>query len=109
MFLLLLLGPVVLQAWAWRSLRGRVLSGAITRPAALIRYGGWALTPPLLFVGFMLGLIGVEEVLGTPIISEELGRVTLPVSALLLGSGLLGWLGFSIVCVLQWRAPGAKV
>jgi len=108
MLFLLLMGSGVLQAWAWRSLQRRVLSGAIARSAALIRYGGWALTPPLSFVGFMLGLVGLEEVSKAAIISEPLGRLTLLISAFLLGSGLLGWLCFSLLCARLPEAPGAK-
>ena len=108
MLLVLLLGSIGLQAWAWRSLQRRVTSGTVSKPAALLRYGGWALVPLLLFTGLFLGAIGAEELSGAAIIPELLGRAALPVAALLLGIAGLGWLSFLILCALVWRAPGAK-
>jgi hypothetical protein len=108
MLLGLLLGSIALQVWAWRSLQRRVMSGAVTRPAALLRYGGWALLPLLLFVGLFLSAIGAEELTGTATIPEPLARIALLIAALLLGLAGLGWLSFSILCALVWRVPGAK-
>jgi hypothetical protein len=94
--------------WAWRSLQRRVISGAVAKPAALLRYAGWALLPLLVFVGLFLSAIGAEELSGAAIIPEPLARVALLVAALLLGIAGLGWLTFSILCALVWRVPGAK-
>lgn len=60
MLLVLLVGSLALQAWAWWSLRRRVLCGEMTRLGASVRYGGWAVAPLVLFIGFFLGLVGVE-------------------------------------------------
>jgi hypothetical protein len=108
MLLGLLLGSIALQVWAWRSLQRRVMSGTVTKPTALLRYGGWALLPLLLFAGLFLGAIGAEELSGVAIIPEPLARIALPVAALLLGIAGLGWLTFSILCALVWRVAGAK-
>ena len=107
MLLVLLLGSVGLQAWAWRSLQRRIIAGAGSKPAALLRYGGWALVPFLLFTGLFLGAIGAEELSGAAVIPEPLGRAALPVAALLLGIAGLGRLIFLILCALIWQAPGA--
>ena len=108
MLLVLLLGSIGLQAWAWRSLQRRVISGTVSKSGALLRYGGWALVPLVLFMGLFLGAIGAEELSGAAIIPEPLGRAALPVAALLLGVAGLGWLSFLILCALVWRAPRAK-
>lgn len=84
------------------------MAGAITRPGALLRYGGWALVPLSLFMGLCLGAVGAEELTGAAIIPESLGRAALPAAALLLGVAALGWLSFLISCALVWRVPRAK-
>jgi len=94
MLLLLPLGAVALQSWAWRSLRSRFLAGVVSKPAALVRYGGWALVPLLFWAGLLLGAVAAEELSGAAIISEPVGRATLPLAALLLAIAGLGWLSF---------------
>jgi len=108
MLLVLLVGSIALQIWAWRRLRGRVVAGDVTRFGGVVRYGGWAFAPLLLYVGFFFGLVGLEELSGAAIIPEPVGRATLPVAALLLGVALLGSLSFSILCALFWRVPRVK-
>jgi hypothetical protein len=108
MLLLFLVGSIVLQAWAWWRLRKRVLGGEMTRLTATARYAGWAAAPFLLFVGILSGLVGVEELSGSAIIPEPMGRVALAMSALLLGIAGLGWAAFSISCALIGRPPEAR-
>jgi hypothetical protein len=67
------------------------MSGAITKLAALLQYGAWALTPLIVFTGLFLGAVAAEELTGAAIIPELLGRAVLPVAALLLGSRFHLW------------------
>jgi hypothetical protein len=90
MLLILLLASVGLQVWAWRSLQKRVVSGAITKLGALLRYGAWALTSLLSFAGLFLAAVAAEELTGAAIIPEPLGRAVLPMAAVLLGVAGLG-------------------
>ena len=108
MLLVLLVGSVALQAWAWQSLRRRVIGREMTRLGASVRYGGWAIAPLLLFIGSFLGFVGVEELSGSAIIPEPMGRVVLPMSALLLGIAGLGWVAFSTSCALIGQPPEAR-
>lgn len=108
MLFVLLVGSVALQAWAWRRLRRRVATGEFTRFGGSIRYGGWALVPLLLFVGVFFGLVGLEELSGGAIISEPMGRATLPMAILLLGIAGLGGVCFSISCALIGGVPAGK-
>ena len=87
------------------------MAGAVTKPAALLRYGAWALVPLLLFTGLFLGAIGAEELSGAAIIPELLGRAALPFAALLLGVAGLGWA--QLLTSVHWsggcRAPRRKI
>ena len=96
MFLLLLLGCVALQAWAWVSLRGRVVSGSLTRLGAIVRYTGWAVAPLVLLAALFFGAVGLEEVTGAAVLPELLGRAALPAAAVLLGLAGLGAFFFSV-------------
>lgn len=108
MILILLVGTITLHLWAWRRLQSRIKSGAMSKVAALLQYGAWALAPPILFVALSLSAVGVEELTGAAIISEPLGRAALLISAVLLGIAGVGWVSFAIVCGVVWRPPGAK-
>jgi hypothetical protein len=108
MLLVLLVGSVALQAWAWRRLRSRVAASEVTRLGASVRYAGWALAPLLLFVALFFGFVGLEELSGKAIISELMGRAALPVATLLLGIAGLGWVCFSISCALIGRVRAGK-
>lgn len=104
MFLLLLLGCIALQAWAWRSLRSRIRSGGLTKLAAVVRYSAWALAPLAALTALFLGGIGLEEVTGAAVLPEPLGRAALPAAAALLCLAALGILSFGIqVAVLKPR------
>lgn len=103
MLLVLLVGSVALQVWAWQRLRRRFISGGVTRLGGSVRYAGWALAPLLSFVGCFFGLVGLEELSGAAIIPEPLGRVALLTATLLLAIAGVGWLCFSILCALIWR------
>lgn len=105
MFLLLLLGCVALQAWAWRSLRRRLRSGSLTKLGAVVRYSAWALAPLVALAALFFGVIGLEEVTGAALLPEPLGRATLPAAAVLLCLAGLGILSFGIqVAVVKSRA-----
>jgi hypothetical protein len=94
MFLLVLLGSVALQAWAWRDLRRRIQAGSLTKLAAVVRYSAWALAPLVALAALFVGVIALEEVTGAAILPEPLGRATLPAAAVLLclaGSGTLAF------------------
>jgi hypothetical protein len=106
MFLLLLLGCVALQAWAWVSLRRRVLSGNLTRLGAIVRYTGWAVAPLVLLAALFFGAIGLEEITDAAVIPELLGRATLPAAAVLLVLAGLGVCSFSIQ--VAYVVPGGR-
>jgi hypothetical protein len=108
MFLAILAGSLVLQAWAWRHLRRRIASGDITRLGGSVRYGVWAAAPFFFCVGVFLGAVGIEEWSGGAIIPESLGRAALPIGALLLGLAFIGWISFTISSALIRRRPGTK-
>jgi hypothetical protein len=97
MFLLVLLGSVALQAWAWRNLRRRIQAGSLTKLAAVLRYSAWALAPLVAFAALFLGVIALEEVTGSAVLPEPLARATLPAAAVLLCLAGLGTLAFGIV------------
>lgn len=96
MLLPVLVAAVAIQVWAWQTLDQRVTSGTISKGAAVLRYGGWALTPLIVCIGLFAGAVGAEELTGAAIIPELVGRSALPVAALLLVAAVLGWAGFLI-------------
>ena len=105
MLLLLLVGCIALQAWAWRSLRSRIRSGNLTKLAAVVRYSAWALAPLVALATLFFGVIGLEEVTGAAVLPEPIGRATLPAAAVLLCLAGLGVLSFGIqVALLKPRA-----
>jgi hypothetical protein len=108
MILVLLVGVVALQAWVWRRLRTRVLTGEVTRLGALVRYSGWALLPPVLSVAGFFGMVGLEEVSGAAIVPEAVGRSALPAAVLLLGIGVMGCLSFCVWCTVAWRTAAPR-
>ena len=108
MLLIPLVASVAIQVWAWRRLQERVMSGAITKLAALLQYGAWAATPLIVFTGLFFAAVGAEELTSAAIIPELLGRAVLPLAAFLLGIAALGWVGFLILCGVVWRVPSAK-
>jgi len=96
MFLLLLLGCVAMQAWAWVSLRRRIVSGSLTRLGAIVRYTGWAVAPLVLLAALFFGAVGLEEVTGAAVLPELIGRAALPAAAVLLGLAGLGAFCFCV-------------
>jgi hypothetical protein len=108
MFLLLLVGSVALQAWAWLNLRRRVHTGSITKLGAVVRYSAWALAPLVAFVVLFLGVIGLEEVTSAAILPEPLGRATPPAAAVLLCLAGLGILSFGILVAIAMPREHSK-
>jgi hypothetical protein len=106
MFLLFLLGCVALQTWAWVSLHRRVLSGSLTKLGAIVRYTGWALVPLVLLAALFFGAVGLEELTGTAVIPELLGRAVLPASGVFLVLACLGICSFSVQLV--FFTPGGR-
>ena len=109
MLLVLLVGSVALQAWAWRHLWERVETRRLTRLGGFVRYGLWASAPLLLFVAFFFSAVGIEEWFGVSVLSELMGRATLPAAAFLLGIAMVGWICFVAKCVLSSAQPDTKV
>jgi hypothetical protein len=106
MLLVALVVSVAAQTWGWRRLWRRVQTGRLTRRSASLRFGIWALAPLLMFIAFMLGAVGLEEWSGASLLSEGVGRATLPVAAALLGIAAIGWIAFATRCALS--RPGPK-
>lgn len=104
MLLFVLLASLAPQAWAWWSLRGRILSGGLTRLGALVRYLAWALAPVAVLAGLFFAVVGLEEVSGAGLVPELVARAALPIAALLLAIAALGVLFFSVqVAVIRPR------
>ncbi len=66
----------------------RVRAGRIGKLKAIALYGLAALAPTALYVAFFFSLVGLEELTGTALIAEGIGRTFLIVA----GFGLLVWL-----------------
>lgn len=107
MVLVVLAAVLALQGWTWHRLLGRIASGRLTKLQGTLRYGLWALVPPLLFGASLFGAVGLEEWLGVAVLSESLSRATLPIAALLLGAAGLGSACFAVRCAFVKRAAGA--
>ena len=96
MILIYLIGSVVMQAWAWRSLIARLQGGTITRLQSVSRFAGWAFLPVLLFVGGFAAMVGIEEWLQVALIEERAALLAFPV----LGVAVLGTVAFTVRCAL---------
>lgn len=96
MLLVLLVGSLALQVWAWRTISKRIEWGGMTKLQGAARYAFWAFLPLLVFVGIFFGAVGVEEWLGVALISEPVARGTPLVALLLFTLSGLGWLGFAV-------------
>jgi hypothetical protein len=96
----LLIGSIVLQAWAWRSLVGRLRAGTLTRLQTAARYAGWAFLPALSFVAVFVAMVGLEEWLGVALVEERAALLAWPVLAL----SVLGTIGFTVRCAFVRRA-----
>lgn len=108
MLFLVLLASMALPVWAWRRLHKQLVSGTITKLAAVLEYAAWALTPLLLLIGLFLGAMGTEELTGQAIIPELAARAALPVAAMLLGFAVVGWVAFLFMGGALRRVPGPK-
>jgi hypothetical protein len=86
---LMLVVPVI----GFIALRRRVKRQLLTTRRAFMHYAGLVISPVAMYLIFFLGLVGLEEVSKTAIVSEGLAR-SLP---LLSGLGLLVWLQSMIV------------
>ncbi len=103
MLFVVLVVSVAVQASGWRRLWRHVEARSVTRLGASLRYGLWALAPLFLFVGSIFTAVGLEEWLGVSLVSELMGRATLPVAASLLGLATAGWICFAARCALSRR------
>jgi hypothetical protein len=100
LFVTLLIGSIILQAWAWRSLAGRLQGDTLTRLQTASRYAGWAFLPVLLFVAAFMAMVGLEEWLKVALIEERAALLAVPVLAL----SVLGTIGFTVRCAFVRRA-----
>ena len=80
LFWLILLGPIVLFAIRIRRLR----HGAEGKLKATVLFFGLAVIPVSIYVLVLFALIGIEELIAKPLISEGMGRTAL----LIVGLGL---------------------
>jgi len=103
MFLVMLAGVLAYQAWMWHRVSGRIAWGELTKLQGVLRYGLWALLPVLLFVALFFGAVGLEEWLGVAVISEPMGRATIPIVAFLLVIAVLGSACFGVRCLFIKR------
>jgi hypothetical protein len=81
---LMLLVPV----YGFIAFRRRVKQKVLTKTRAFLYYTGLVISPVAIYTIFFLGLVGLEEVSKTAIITEELARSFL----ILIGLGLVVWL-----------------
>jgi hypothetical protein len=89
----------------------RAKSAALSRLSALGRYAALVASPIFAYVLFFFGLVVLEELTGSGLISEGLGRSFL----LLVGFGLVVWIGSVLsfgAILLFWKPrptpPGAS-
>ena len=71
-----------------RAALGRVRAGRTGKLKAFVFYGLAALSPTALYVAFFFALVGIEELTGSALVSEGMGRSFL----IVVGFGLLVWL-----------------
>jgi hypothetical protein len=104
MVLLVLVGSIALQAWAWARLRERLRAGSLSKPGAILRYSAWAFAPALGAVAVFFAAVGLEEAGSPPLVAEGLARAAPFVAIALLASAIIGSLLFACGCVLR-RSP----
>ncbi len=90
--LTILIVPVV----AGRALLRRTRAGAISRLKGVGLYALRVLSPTLLYLGVFFAMVGIEELTGSAIIPEEIGRSLL----IVVGFGLLVWLLALVIYVI---------
>lgn len=83
-----LLAILIVPFMAGRVLLRRIRSAASTRLRSIGLYALVVLTPPALYLGAFFVFVGIEELTGSALIPEEIGRSLL----LVVGFGLLVWL-----------------
>lgn len=75
----------------WRTWRGSVagfLSGNFLRASCLARVAGWQLLGLLVPAGALLLLVGIEEIVKSPLVPERIIIITAALSFLQLVAGL---------------------
>jgi hypothetical protein len=107
MLIVLLVGSLALQSWAWKRLAGRVSAGTLTKLQAVGRYGCWAFAPLLLVAAIVFTAVGLEAWRGVALLSEPMGRAIPLVAIFLLATALIGWAGFALRCTLIRPVPTA--
>ena len=86
---------------AGRLLLRRLRSGAIGRLRSIGLYALVVLAPAALYLGVFFAVVGIEELTGSALIPEEIGRSLL----LVVGFGLLVWLlALVIYAIVAYRA-----
>ena len=79
---------LVVPVYGFIVLRRRVKRKALAKVRAFLYYTGLVILPVVIYTLFFLGLVGLEEVVGTAIITEGLARSNL----ISIGLGLAVWL-----------------
>ena len=77
-----------LPVYGFIVLRRRVKHNALAKVRAFLYYTGLSISPVVIYILFFLGLVGLEEVTGTAILTEGLARSVL----ISIGFGMVVWL-----------------
>lgn len=85
-FCLILIGTAHWRVWV-RTLPA-FAEGRRSRAATLLAGAGWQLAGLLVPAGLLAGLIGLEEVINTPLVPERIALVALALTVLQLLAGL---------------------
>lgn len=92
---------LLVPSYGFIAFRRRVKNRALTKGRAFGYYAGLVISPVAIYAIFFLGLVGVEEVTETAIITEGMARSGL----ILTGFGLVVWLvsliifGISLIAI----------
>lgn len=84
----------------WRRTLPASATGARGRPRTLLAVAGWQWLGTALPACLLFGLIGIEEVIGIPLVPERIALVTLALTALQLLAGL------AVFAAAVWRTRG---
>lgn len=101
-----LLAILVVPFAAGRVLLRRLRSGAVGRLWSIGLYALATLAPPALYLSVFFALVGIEELTGSALIPEEIGRSLL----LVVSFGLLVWLLALVIYVIgAYRATRSRI
>ena len=92
LYLAVCAGTIVTTHWrVWRHSVPGFLAGRISRASCLARAAGWMFLGLLVPTGVLLSLVGIEEVVNTPLVPERIALATAGLTLLQLVAGLVSF------------------